>query len=105
MKDKHVELSEMGFRRLRARRESCVVQTAHILVGSTGPVFAPYWSARMAVDCSKVCTASAQARTASEGAPFEIRGVHVRVHAILGKKSQEHTENRENAYDNCIAGG
>ena len=46
------------------RRESCVVQKAPIFVGSTGPVFAPYWSARLVVGCSK---ASARARTASEG--------------------------------------
>ena len=35
---------KMGFRRFWARRESCLVQTEHILVGSTCPVFAPYWS-------------------------------------------------------------
>ena len=29
------------------------------------------------------------------GKPSETRGVHVRVHAILGQKSEEHTENRE----------
>ena len=71
----------------------------------TGPVFAPYWSATLTVGCSKVRTASARARTASEGAPFETRGIHVRVHAIMGQKSEEHTENQENAYGSCIAGG
>ena len=96
VKDEHVKLSKMGFRRFWARTESCVVQTAPIIMGSTGHVFAPYWSARLAVGCSKACTASARAHTASEGAPSETRGVHVRVHAILGKNSQEHTENREN---------
>ena len=89
LKDEHVQLSEMGFRRFWARRESCVVQKAPILVGSTGPVFAQYWSARLAVGCSKARTASARARTASEGAPSETCGVHVRVHAIPG-------ENRKN---------
>ena len=69
VKDEHVELLEMGFRRFWARRESCVVQMAPILVGPTGPLFAPYWSARLTVSCSKARTASARARTASEGAP------------------------------------
>ena len=102
LKDEHVQVSEMGFRRFGARRESCVFQKSPIHVGSTGPVFAPYWSARLAVGCSKTRTASARARTASEGAPSETRGIHVRVHAILGQKSQEHTENQENACDNYI---
>ena len=62
-----------------------MVQKAPILVGSTGPVFTPYWSARLAVGCSNARTASARARTASEGAPSEIREVHVRAHAILGQ--------------------
>ena len=101
LKDEHEKISEMGFRRFWARRESYVVQKTHIHVGSTGPVFAPYWS----VGCSKACTASAWARTASKEAPSEIRGIHVQVHAILGQKSQEHTENRDHACDNCIAGG
>ena len=64
---------------------SCVVQTAPMLVGSTRPVFAPYWSARLAVGYSKARTASARARTAFEGASSETRDIHVRVHAILGK--------------------
>ena len=72
---------------------------APIHVGSTGPVFASYWSGRLAVGCCKAHTASARARPASEGAPAETRGVHVRVHATLGQKSQEHRENRENACD------
>ena len=42
LKDEHVQLSEMGFRRFWARGESCVVQKAPILVCSTGPVFAQY---------------------------------------------------------------
>ena len=105
LKDEHVQLSEMGFRRFGARRESCVVQKAPIHVGYTGPVFAPYWSARLAVGCSKARKASSRAHTASEVAPTETRGVHARVHVILGHKSQEHTENQENACDNCIAGG
>ena len=67
LKDKHVQISEMGFRRFWARRMSCMVQKAPIHVGSTGPVFAPYWSAT-GVGCSKDRTASARARTASEGA-------------------------------------
>ena len=93
----------MGFRRFGARRESCVVQKAPIHASSTaGPVFAPYWSARLAVGCSKARTASARVRNASDGAPSETRGVHVRVHAILGQTSQGHTENRENACDNYI---
>ena len=71
-----------------------MVQKAPIHVGSTGPAFAPYWSARLAVGCSKARTTSARARTASERAPSEPQGVHVRVHAILGQTSQEHTENR-----------
>ena len=87
VKDEHVELSEMGFRRFWARREPCVVQIAPTLEGSIGPVFASYWSARLAVDCSKAHTVSARTRTASEGAPSETRGVQVRVHAILGKRS------------------
>ena len=82
-----------------------MVQKAPILVGSTGPVFALYWSARLTVGYSKARMASARARTASKVAPSETRGVHVRVHAILGQKSQERTENRENACDSCIAGG
>ena len=85
VKDEHVELSEMGFRRFWTGGASCVVQIAPILVDSTGSVFASYWAARLAVGCSKARTASAWARTASEGAPSETRGVHVRVHAILGK--------------------
>ena len=36
VKDEHVDLSEMDFRRFWARRESCVVQMAPIPVGSTG---------------------------------------------------------------------
>ena len=36
----------MGFRRFWARRESCVVQKTPIRVGSTSPVFAPYWSSK-----------------------------------------------------------
>ena len=36
-----------------------MVQKAPILVGSTGSVFAPYWSARLAVGCSKARNASA----------------------------------------------
>ena len=82
-----------------------MVQKTPIHAGSTGPVFAPCWSARFVVGCSKARKTSARARTASEGAPSKTRGVDVRVHAILGQKSQEHTENRENACDNCIAGG
>ena len=74
-------------------------------VGSTGPVFAQYWHARQVVGCSKARTASASARTASEGAPSETRVVHIHVHAILCQESQEHTENRKIAVDNCIAGG
>ena len=66
---------------------SCVVQMAPILVGSTGPVFAPHWSARLDVGCYKARTASARARTASEGKPSETRGINLRVHAILGQKS------------------
>ena len=62
LKDEHVQLSEMCFRRFWARRKTYVVQKAPILVGvgSTGPVFAPYWSARLAVGCSKARTASAR---------------------------------------------
>ena len=44
-------------------------------------------------------------RTASVGGLYETRRVQLRAHAILGQKSQKHTENRENACDNCIAGG
>ena len=44
--------------------------------------------------------ASAWAPTASDGAPSETHGVHLRVHAILGKKSQEHTVNRESVCGN-----
>ena len=82
-----------------------MVQKAPILVGSTGPVFALYWSARLTVGYSKARMASARTRTASKVALSETRGVHVRVHALLGQKSQERTENRENACDSCIAGG
>ena len=62
-------------------------------MGSTGPVFAPYWSARLAVGCSKVRTASAWVCTAPEGAPTETLAVHLRVHAILGqnRKSTQRT--------------
>ena len=75
-------------------------------MGSTGPVFAHYCSARLAVGCAKARTASVRTRTASEGHLTKLtRRVHVRFHAILGQKSQEHTENRENACDSCIAGG
>ena len=102
LKDEHVQFSEIGLRRFGARRESCMVQKAPIHVGSTDPVFASYLSARLTVVCSKARTASARARTASEGAPSETSGAHVRVHATLGQKSQEHTENRENACDNYI---
>ena len=38
-----------------------------IYVGSTGPVFAPYWSARLAVGCSKARTASARAALHPKG--------------------------------------
>ena len=69
-----------------------MVQKAPIFVDSTGPVFAPYWSARLFVACSKARTASTRARTASEGTPFETLGVQVRVHAILGQKLQKHTQ-------------
>ena len=65
-----------------------MVQKAPILVGSTGPVFAPNWSARLAVGCSEARMASARARTASEGSPSEFCGIHVRVHAILSQKSE-----------------
>ena len=54
-------------------------------VGSTGPVFAPYCSARLTVGCPKARTASARARTTSEGAPYETRRVHVHVHATLSQ--------------------
>ena len=93
LKDEHVQLSEMCFRRFWARRKSYVVQKAPILVGSgsTGPVFAPYWSARLAVGCSKARTASAWPRTASEGAPSETRGVHVRVHWAKNWKNTQWT--------------
>ena len=76
---------QIGFRRFWARRVSCVVQMGPIPVGSTDPVFAPYWSAILVVGCSKVRTASVRVRTASEGTPSESRGIHVRVHAILGQ--------------------
>ena len=95
LKDEPVQLSEMGFRRFWARRESCVVQKAPILVGSTGPVLAPYWSARLTVGYSKARMASARARTASKVAPSETRGVHVRVHAILGQKPKIARTHRE----------
>ena len=64
---------------------ACQIRQAPILVGFTGPVFAPYCSARLAVGCPKARTASARARTASEGAPYETRRVHVQVHSILGQ--------------------
>ena len=35
VKDEHVQLSEMGFRRFWARRESCVAQKAPTYVGTT----------------------------------------------------------------------
>ena len=85
LKDEHIQLSEMGFRRFWARRELCVVQKAPILVGSTSTVFALYWSARLALGYSKARMASAQARTASEGSPSETRGIHVRVAQITGR--------------------
>ena len=72
-----------------------MVQQTPINVGSTGLVFAPYWSARLAVGCSKARTGSARACcTAPEGAPSETLAVHVRVHAILGqnRKSTQRTE-------------
>ena len=59
---------------------ACQIRQPPILVGSIGPVFAPYCSARLAVGCSKARTASA-----SEGACYETRRVHGRVHAILGQ--------------------
>ena len=83
---------------------ACQIRQAPILVGSTGPVFATYYSARLAVGCSKALTASARAHTASEGAPYKTRRVHVRVHAILGQ-NRKNTQNQENACDSCIAGG
>ena len=92
VKDEHVERSEIGFRRFWARRESCVVQMVPIFVGSTGPLFAPYLSARLGIGCSKARTESARARTASEGAPSDTRWVRVRVHAILEKITRTHRE-------------
>ena len=94
----------MGFRRFWARRDPCVVQTAPIFLVT--PYFFLYWSARLAGGCSKAPTASARARTASEGTPSETRGIHGRVQAILGRTLQKYvTENRENACDICITGG
>ena len=104
MKDEHVELSEMDFRRFWARREPSMVQMVPILVGSTGPLFAPYLSARLAVNCSKVRTTSAGSCTASEGhlpKPVYPYGFML----YWAKKSQEHTENQKNACDSCMAGG
>ena len=66
--------------------ESCMVQKAPIHVGSTDHVFALYWSARLAVGCSKAPTASARARTASKQAPSETSGVHVRVGQMLNNR-------------------
>ena len=64
----------------------CRFWAIYVLVGqSTGPVFAPYCSARLAVACFKARTASARAGTASERAPDGTLRVHVRVHAILGQ--------------------
>ena len=52
-----------------------------VFVFQYGPVFAPHWSARLVIGYSKARMASAQARTASEGAPSESLGVHVHVRA------------------------
>ena len=75
------------------------------MCGFRMPCICPILFCKTGLGCSKARTASASARTTSEGAPYETRSVHVRVHATLSKKSQEHTENRENACDNYIAGG
>ena len=64
---------------------ACQIRQTPIIMGSTGPVFVPYCSVRLAVGCSKARTASARARTPSEGAPYETRRAHVRVHAALGQ--------------------
>ena len=55
--------------------------------------------------CPCLPAASAQAHAAPEGAPSETHGVHVRIHAKLGKNLHKHRENQENACDNCMAGG
>ena len=69
-----------------------MVQQTAIYVGSTGPVFAPYWSARLALGCSKARTGSARACcTASEGTLSKTLAVHVRVHDIL-QIARAHTE-------------
>ena len=86
LNDEHVQLSVMGFRRFWARRWSCVsdLTSAHTC-GFYRPCICPILSTRLAVGCSKAHTASARAGTASEGAPYEIRKVHVQVHAIQGQ--------------------
>ena len=64
---------------------ACQIRQAPILMGFIGPVFAPYYSARLSAGCSKARTASARTGTASEGAPYETRRVYVRVYSILGQ--------------------
>ena len=83
---------------------ACQILQAPILVGSIGTVFTPHFC-KTGSRVFQSRMASARAHTASEVAHYETRRVHVRLQAILGQKSQEHTENQESACDNCIAGG
>ena len=82
-----------------------MVQKAPILVGSTGPVFAPYWFARLSVGCSKARTASARAHTAFEGGNLPKPAGYTYGFMLYWDKNRKNTQRTGNACDNCIAGG
>ena len=91
------KMSELDFRRFWASRESCVVQQTHIHVGSTCicPILVCKTGRRLFQSpCGVHCT-----RRGTFQNPCGTRTGS----CYTGPKSQQHTENRENACDSCIA--
>ena len=64
-----------------------------------------YFSADILTNVLQKCSLSSSLPNIILVQTSQFERVRVRVHAILWLKSQEHTENRENARDNSIAGG